>query len=429
MGIQREAAKKKPAANKGRGTKSTAGARLMVGSKTKAFLEKVASKVSRAGSLVKGKAPAAKKKAKKSTATPDAKKKVNKAKKSPEKKVAKKAVGARGANKPARERKTLGRKQARSASTAGKRNAPSRRRARSTPARKAGAPSVLSTRLVLEALDPHQAVAYWEVHPRAVARAREQLGEARARAALRVYEVSGLVFDGRSFDGTNANASFDVAIDIARGTHYLSLPSPGSTLIAEVGLRSLEGRFKPLVRSNLVDLPRGAEAPLFDDSRQPVGGVPSPLWRRRWSVSIAPVGTPLAAEAALASSDEEPEIVGVADPVPMGGVVPAAAAVRRTHSTGQAMGQPSPSIGISSDFVSGISSVGFAGEAPSSPGGRSAGDRAHLEVQADIVIYGHARPETDLVIEGIPVHVRKDGTFELRFTLGSVPWGGDPPPS
>ena len=291
------------------------------------------------------------------------------------------------------------------------------RRAVSTSARKQGAPPVSSLRLVLEAVDPHRAVAYWEVPPRALTRAREHLGEAQPRAVLRVYEVSGLVFDG-----TNANESSDVVIDMGRGTHYLSFPSPGKILIAELGFSSQDGRFESLVRSNLVDLPRGAEAPLLEDRRQQVGGVSDPLWRRRWSVSVVSTGTALAAEAALASSDEEEESFDVPRAVRTGGVPPAAASVMST----QAMSPASLSIGTSSDFVSGISSVGFAGEAPVSASGRPARAPSQLDIQADIVIYGHARPETDLVIEGVPVHVRADGTFELRFTLGSVPWRDEP---
>ena len=44
----------------------------------------------------------------------------------------------------------------------------------------------------------------------------------------------------------------------------------------------------------------------------------------------------------------------------------------------------------------------------------------HLEVKADLVIYGRTQPGTDLVIDGVKVPVREDGTFDLRFALPRV---------
>ncbi|MBI4602074.1 MAG: hypothetical protein HY721_08945, partial [Planctomycetes bacterium] len=44
-------------------------------------------------------------------------------------------------------------------------------------------------------------------------------------------------------------------------------------------------------------------------------------------------------------------------------------------------------------------------------------ERPRIEVRADIVIYGRAKPGTEVVIDGIVVPVRPDGTFDLRFAL------------
>jgi len=59
--------------------------------------------------------------------------------------------------------------------------------------------------------------------------------------------------------------------------------------------------------------------------------------------------------------------------------------------------------------------------------------RPRLEVQADLIVYGRAAPGTEVVIDGIPIRVSDDGTFEMRFALpatpgaggGSEPTGGD----
>ncbi|MGQ9591019.1 MAG: hypothetical protein ACUVYA_12070, partial [Planctomycetota bacterium] len=44
-------------------------------------------------------------------------------------------------------------------------------------------------------------------------------------------------------------------------------------------------------------------------------------------------------------------------------------------------------------------------------------ERPYLEVRADVVIYGVAEPGSRLVIDGVAVPVRDDGTFDVRFSL------------
>jgi hypothetical protein len=50
--------------------------------------------------------------------------------------------------------------------------------------------------------------------------------------------------------------------------------------------------------------------------------------------------------------------------------------------------------------------------------------RTRLEVRADVVIYGRAAPGAEVVIDGTPVKVRGDGTFDLRFSLPVKPAPG-----
>ena len=70
--------------------------------------------------------------------------------------------------------------------------------------------------------------------------------------------------------------------------------------------------------------------------------------------------------------------------------------------------------------------VGLADRGQDAPVGISSLERPavreppHLEVKADLVIYGRTQPGTDLVIDGVKVPVREDGTFDLRFALPRV---------
>jgi hypothetical protein len=59
-------------------------------------------------------------------------------------------------------------------------------------------------------VDPRRMYAYWEVRDDAIEAARKALGPGGAGAwlNLRVYDIS-----GRIFDGTNAHSYFDVKVD------------------------------------------------------------------------------------------------------------------------------------------------------------------------------------------------------------------------
>ena len=43
--------------------------------------------------------------------------------------------------------------------------------------------------------------------------------------------------------------------------------------------------------------------------------------------------------------------------------------------------------------------------------------RPYLSLHVDLVVHGRAEPGTEVVIDGVIVPVRPDGTFEVRFAL------------
>lgn len=107
-------------------------------------------------------------------------------------------------------------------------------------------------------VDPDRLYAYWEVTDDAIEGARRGLGEAGATAwlSLRVYDVT-----GRIFDGTNAHAYFDHRVERHDRQWFFSLGRPGSTVCVDVGMKSVEGYFVRIARSVRVDLPRAWAAP------------------------------------------------------------------------------------------------------------------------------------------------------------------------
>jgi len=106
-------------------------------------------------------------------------------------------------------------------------------------------------------VDPRRMYAYWEVRDDALQVARAALGPGGKDAwlNLRVYDIS-----GRIFDGTNAHSYFDVKIDRDTRQWFFEIGKPTSTHCLEVGLRSHEGYFQKIARSGRVDFPR-ADAP------------------------------------------------------------------------------------------------------------------------------------------------------------------------
>lgn len=106
-------------------------------------------------------------------------------------------------------------------------------------------------------VDPDRLYVYWEVTDDAIADARRGLGAGGDGAwlSLRVYDIT-----GRIFDGTNAHAYFDHRIERHERQWFFSLGKPGSTVCVEVGMKSIEGYFVRIARSSRVDMPRAGES-------------------------------------------------------------------------------------------------------------------------------------------------------------------------
>lgn len=108
-------------------------------------------------------------------------------------------------------------------------------------------------RVTAAAVDPDRLFAWWEVTDVAIEMARQRLGAdgAHAGLALRVYDSSGLIFDG-----TNAHASFDHRVDRADRQWFFHVGKPTSSAHVEVGMLTGGGAFARIARSGRVDFPR-----------------------------------------------------------------------------------------------------------------------------------------------------------------------------
>lgn len=108
-------------------------------------------------------------------------------------------------------------------------------------------------RITILPVDPRRLFAYWEVRDESIEAARQALGRGGRDAwlNLRVYDIT-----GRIFDGTNAHGYFDVKVDRHTRQWFFDIGKPTSTHCVEVGLKSYEGYFAKVARSGRVEFPR-----------------------------------------------------------------------------------------------------------------------------------------------------------------------------
>jgi hypothetical protein len=109
------------------------------------------------------------------------------------------------------------------------------------------------TRATAMFVDADRLFTYWEVTDPAIEDARAQLGPGGPGAwpNLRVYDVS-----GRIFDGTNAHSYFDQKVERTDRQWFFHIGKPGSSAVVELGLKSHEGYFVKIARSGRIDFPR-----------------------------------------------------------------------------------------------------------------------------------------------------------------------------
>lgn len=334
-------------------------------------------------------------------------------------------------------------------------------------------------RLVLMAVDPYWCFAYWSIHPRSLEVARSHARDPAARLVLRFSQIRRETEapERVSLLGSHVLAHFDFAIEGARGKRYVDFWSPAKRLVAEIGLLAEDGTFAAVVRSNFLELPPEAESPIYEDRRARIRGETGRLWRPRAFPSFVEVMH--AADAAIDWPEEDaeaqaaPEFAERAAAPPTAGGEPPRAGAAEPAGSGRAATGPAVAPGGRSPEVApraratpppviqestGLQAAPALASQPDAPPStvepaapvptarvRESGEalpsdlagvgissfqapshapRSRLEVHADLVIYGRAQPHTEVVIDGVVVPVREDGTFDVRFSLGG---SGSPP--
>ena len=153
-------------------------------------------------------------------------------------------------------------------------------------------------RVVLLPVNPCLVHVYWEVAPDDLKEIKKLLDRPalRAQPVLRFSDITSIIFDG-----TNAHSHFDVDIDLGAGNWYVHVWGPEKSYFVDLGLRTEDGQFHPLARSNIAETPRAWPSGKVQETYMlvegdyhrveavppPVGHVPGPVRMRRESRGAA----------------------------------------------------------------------------------------------------------------------------------------------
>jgi len=222
--------------------------------------------------------------------------------------------------------------------------------------------------IALMVRDPHWAFSYWEVTQAKLESERAALDGAGRDAwlALRLYDVTDV-----AFDGSNAHGHYDIGIYDRVGNWYINTGMPGRSFVVDLGLKTGDGRFVTLARSNAV--------------RTPSDG-PSHVTDEQW-----------------VSAREESERIF---------------ALSGGYGTLTGLSSADVRLAAGGGVQFGIASPGMGSLALMSPGMRRERARGFWFVlNTELIVYGATEPDAKVTVQGRPVNIRPDGTFSLRFSL------------
>ena len=132
-------------------------------------------------------------------------------------------------------------------------------------------------KIVLLVRDPWWIYTYWEVTPEReneVLEAIRRAGQSKEKVALRVYDVTGMSLP-------STHCFFDIEIGGLANNWYIDVGKPDREWIVELGVRTREGNFFMLVRSNTVRTPRFGLSDVLDEEWM----MPDDLYRKLLSLT------------------------------------------------------------------------------------------------------------------------------------------------
>jgi hypothetical protein len=220
-------------------------------------------------------------------------------------------------------------------------------------------------KIVAMARDPWWVYAYWEIQPQKEEEVRRRITERGAspvKSILRVYDVSDVEFNGR-----NAHSSFDIELTGLANSWYIDVGSPDRSWVVDIGILASNSEFFVLARSNCVRTPRFGMSDVIDEE---------------W----------------MCAEDDYWRMFGLS-----GGFGIGKGSLALKEMFKKRLLQQVTSGGVSSLF---------------SPVKKAQKKKGFwLVVDAELIVYGQTEPDAKVTVQKKPIHLRKDGTFTLRFAF------------
>jgi hypothetical protein len=220
-------------------------------------------------------------------------------------------------------------------------------------------------KIVICVRDPLWVYSYWELTLLTLDNLKKKYGNDfyNARKVLRVYDVTGV-----NFDGKNYNRFFDIDIAYEAGNRYINTAAPGRSWCVDLGFIMPNGEFVMILRSNIIHTPLDGPSWITDEEWM----IPEEMFARLYGMGFG---------------------FGKSSP-------------------GRAWQEK-----FKKAFFSGIlSSPGMASMA--SPTKKLPKERKFwLVVNTELIVYGATEPDAKVTVQGKEIKLRPDGTFSLRFAL------------
>jgi len=309
-----------------------------------------------------------------------------------------------------------------------------------------------TTQVTLLARDPHYIHAYWDIAPDAHDQMRQQVGAEydRSTYTLRMYDIT-----KKEFNGHNANSSFDVAIQPHQNNWYVNLWGDNVNYCGEIGVKTPQGQFYPIARSNVVHTPRASISERSDmmwmDVKENRQDAFIYTWSRanRISNAIDKAGTqwPVQTKPGRKIYLSEDDIRAY-----YSSLFPLLSKIRKRRNGNGATANDIKDIGkyshrelIEDISIPGISKseyyrryrLGDSAELVERGGGSEqnfvgASESVHqlpqrkffFEIWTELIVYGRTEPDAKVYLDQKNIPLRKDGTFTLRYALpdGRIPF-------
>lgn len=227
------------------------------------------------------------------------------------------------------------------------------------------------TKVVLLVRDPEWIFAYWEINNDTRNIHNLIRGRHNKTLALRVYDVTGV-----DFNGSNALRHYDMIINDYAVSWYLRMPEVDRSWCVDMGYyHETKGDFVTLSRSNIVRTPAGTISSSVDEE-----------WMRVTSGQYAEI-------LRLSGGLDVKDFRG------------------SEHIMMKAISEKMKLQVERSEGVSGGIASAHIVKKPSSE------KDFWLMVQTDLIVYGATEPDARVKIQGKEISLRKDGTFSIHFSL------------